>query len=732
MSNKVVCGWGLFVRLPDPSPSAIGLLRLLVAASIAVPLMLFVIVAWLGYRTMLRDTGQDLLRSSEVAREFVAKIFDGQAQVADRIGDVVRGRPDAEIERDERTLHDEFAAITARVPSLQSVILINRDGRALVSGGVYPIAAAPNLADRDFFKAIMAGYPGAYVSDLQLRMVSRQLFFGLARPWTGEDGSIRGVIDVAVSPSYIRDFFSVVIGEGRVGAEGTFMSLVRDDGTILARFPDVPVTAKSRPVRFIEAIAKDRQQGLFRSRSITDPGSPARLYAYRKVQNYPVYVLAGRNLSAVQAEWWDTLAGHLAFGLPATAALCVITWSALSRAKREQEALSLARLEIRRRQDAEDALLRAQRLEAVGQLTGGVAHDFNNLLTVIMGSAELLARRSDDPGRVRQIAGQIAMAAKRGGEVTQQLLAFSRRQFVNPEVVDLNARLRDFKQLLDRAAQESVEVTLELDHSLHQVRLDPGHFEAAILNLVGNARDAMPKGGSITVTTSNTVLGPLAGELPPGDYVRVAVTDTGTGMDEATAAKAFEPFFTTKDIGKGTGLGLSQVYGFAKQAGGDARIRTAPGHGTTVELILPRATQSAPAGSAETASAAHPAADGEVILVVEDEPGVRRMVVETLRDIGYVAVAAGSAQAALDILRNGSRVDLLLSDIMMPGGMDGLQLADEARRIRPELKILLTSGYSAGFSQAQMPGVPLLSKPYDRAQLERRLDSLLHGAADAG
>jgi CheY-like chemotaxis protein len=362
-------------------------------------------------------------------------------------------------------------------------------------------------------------------------------------------------------------------------------------------------------------------------------------------------------------------------------------------------------------------------------MTGGVAHDFNNLLTVILGSAEMLDRRADDPARVHHIANQIMLAARRGGEVTQQLLAFSRRQLVKPETVDLNQCLLVFKPLLDRAAQEPIRVELDLQPNLDAVRLDPGHFEAAVLNLVGNARHAMPQGGRIVISTRNirqtvpqaTTAHP---DLPPGHYVRVAVTDSGSGMDATTAAKAFEPFFTTKEVGKGTGLGLSQVYGFAKQAGGDVRIVSALGEGTTVELLLPREEQ--PTARA-TATAAAPLRDvsGEVVLVVEDEVEVREVVVDCLHELGYGTLEASNGPAALDMLRSGQRVDVLFSDVVMPGGMDGFRLRTEARRLRPGLKVLLTSGYPGSFDRTQDADVTLLTKPYDRSQLASYLSSVL-------
>jgi signal transduction histidine kinase len=416
----------------------------------------------------------------------------------------------------------------------------------------------------------------------------------------------------------------------------------------------------------------------------------------------------------------------MGFAIPVTLALFGMTWIALMRTRREAEALAMARQEFERREIAETALLRSQRLEAVGQMTGGVAHDFNNLLMVVLAGSEMLLRRAENPAAVLDIAGQINLAARRGGEITQQLLAFSRRQTVNAEIVDLNARLREFKQLLDRAAQEAVRVRLDLDQSLCPVRLDPGHFEAAILNLVGNARDAMAQGGDVVIATRNRVVTAADHpELPAGSYVLVAVTDQGVGMDADAVARAFEPFFTTKEVGKGTGLGLSQVYGFAKQAAGDVRILSVPGRGTTVEIWLPRAKDPVPAGRPVTEALPGGAEAGEVVLVVEDEPAVLAMAVECLSELGYATIAATNASEALSRLQENERVDVLFSDVVMPGGMDGRQLSAEAQRRRPALKVLLTSGYTGGPGKAVVGEAPVLTKPYSRVELAARLRQVL-------
>ncbi|WP_245259343.1 MASE4 domain-containing protein [Methylobacterium sp. 77] len=379
------------------------------------------------------------------------------------------------------------------------------------------------------------------------------------------------------------------------------------------------------------------------------------------------------------------------------------------------------------RREAQERIVQGQKMEAIGQLTGGVAHDFNNLLTIIVGNLDMMLRRSGDAQRVEKLAHSAMVAARRGAEVTEKLLAYSRRQVLRPETVNPNRLLMDFRTLLHRAVGETIGVSFELDASLDPVRLDPGQFESAVLNLAVNARDAMPAGGTLVVRTANAEIGVdrHAGlrSLSPGAYVRITVTDSGTGMDAATVARAFEPFFTTKEVGKGTGLGLSQVYGFAQQAGGTVHLSSEPGRGSAIDIYLPRSSERAVERQADQIMPLRRAVEGEVVLVVEDEPAVLDMAVDSLTDLGYRTVTASHAAAALDRLGSEDRIDILFSDVVMPGGMNGVQLAVEARRRRPALRILLTSGYTGNAlgDQGVPADQPLLSKPYLRQDLAEKL-----------
>ncbi|OHV17436.1 hybrid sensor histidine kinase/response regulator [Methylorubrum extorquens] len=387
----------------------------------------------------------------------------------------------------------------------------------------------------------------------------------------------------------------------------------------------------------------------------------------------------------------------------------------------------------------EEALRQAQKMEAIGQLTGGVAHDFNNLLTVIVGGLDMMLRRPDQPDRVKRLAEAAMGAARRGEQLTQQLLAFSRRQMLRPQTLNPNRLLLDFRPLAERAATGAVELTFDLDPALDPIRIDPAQFESAVLNLIVNARDALEgRGGHarIAVTSRNVRLGTAAVAdrgVPPGPYVVISVTDTGSGIPPDKLQRVFEPFFTTKEVGKGTGLGLSQVYGFTRSAKGFAQIESEVGKGTTVSLYFPRSTDPAGEEIGPGPVGAIPlrrAGEGETVLLVEDDEQVLGMAVESLEELRYRVIVTRNAAEALEHLHGVERIDILFSDVVMPGGMNGSQLAVEARRVRPDIKILLTSGYVANLDEGQVIGqgeLPVLNKPYRRDELARSLRLVLGG-----
>jgi CheY-like chemotaxis protein len=379
----------------------------------------------------------------------------------------------------------------------------------------------------------------------------------------------------------------------------------------------------------------------------------------------------------------------------------------------------------------EERLRQSQKLEAVGQLTGGVAHDFNNLLTIIMGNTEMLRDSLEEDSPLRRFADASAVATDRATELTNRLLAFSRKQMLQPRVLDVNAVITDFEDMLRRTLGENVDIEIDLANDIWLTEIDLAQAEAAILNLAINARDAMQGGGSLTIETANVVLDSdyvsSEPDLDAGQYIVIAISDTGHGIPKDQIAQVFQPFFTTKAIGQGTGLGLSMVHGFVKQTGGHIRIYSEVNEGTTVKLYFPRYV-----GDWEeqgTTSQDRPLQRGqETILVIEDDLLILQQLMVQLTGLGYRVVTASAGPPALDILRARSDIDLLLTDVILPGGMNGRQIADAALVIHPDLKVLFTSGYSgdALVHHGRLDSdVNFLGKPYRRSELAAKVREVL-------
>ncbi len=388
--------------------------------------------------------------------------------------------------------------------------------------------------------------------------------------------------------------------------------------------------------------------------------------------------------------------------------------------------------DVTERRTVEAQLRQAQKMEVIGNLTGGMAHDFNNLLGVVVGNLDLARERPGSDEELRELIDEALEAAWRGADLTRRLLAFARRQPLRPSRIDVNELVSDTMRLLRRLLGEDVEMSLNLGAQIWPVMADPAQLEASLVNLATNARDAMPKGGRLIVSTGNGYLdadyAAAHADVTPGEFAMIEVSDTGSGMSADIMRQIFEPFFTTKEVGKGTGLGLSMVFGFMRQSGGHVNVYSEPGVGTTFRLYLPRGAEEA--SSREVADAVSVARGaGETVLVVEDNPAVRRVVLRQVRELGYLALESDSATGALEVLRR-EPVSLLFTDIVMPGGLDGGELARLARERWPALKIVLTSG----FPQARVDGIgelldslPLLSKPYRKEELAAVLHTALDG-----
>jgi signal transduction histidine kinase/ActR/RegA family two-component response regulator len=452
-----------------------------------------------------------------------------------------------------------------------------------------------------------------------------------------------------------------------------------------------------------------------------------------------VYVRSALQPLSLRLERYAVIALLVAMAA-AMFVVVIVTQRALAATNRELtgKGADLARAneelrnEIAHRQRVEEALRQSQKMEAIGQLTGGIAHDFNNLLQVIVGNLEVLQLKLGKDADERRFVAAALRGAARGAALTQRLLAFARRQPLDPKPIDVNRLVVDMSELLHSTLGESIDIEAVLASGLWPVMADANQLESALLNLCVNARDAMPEGGRLTIETANATLDERYAsehDVGAGEYVMMAVSDGGTGMTQDVAEHAFEPFFTTKDVGKGSGLGLSQVYGFIKQSGGHVKIDSAPGQGTTVKVYLPRLVLVGPPVHAIAPVVAHTAdSHDSTILVVEDDDDVRAYTASMLRDFGYRVTEVRTASEALSALAARNDIDLLFTDVGLPGGMNGRQLAQEAVRRRPKLRVLFTSGYArdALAHEGRLdPGVDLIAKPFTRVALASKVREAL-------
>ncbi len=696
--------------------AAIRLLKLMMVASLVLPAILFVFAAWVSYRNTEQVSDERIDRSLDILHEHALKVFQTIDRTFAEIDEITRGMSDADLRANEASLHARLREIVKAMPQLQGIMMIDRDGHPLVSSGIAPVPRDLDFSGRDYFLAERDRDVGTYVSTVHqpLMKTFQSHFFSLSQRRPADDGGFNGIVSVAVLPSYFEAFYQ------RMGrSEGSYFGMARVDGTFLARLP-VP---KSYPLKLDDRSKLREGVSLGLDRYIYSVDSQLdgidRRIGYRKLTGYPVYVLAGVERSAIVGEWARFMSSHLVFGVPATAFLFAGLGLALRRTKRLYD-------EADRREAAEGALRQGQRLEAIGKMTGGIAHDFNNLLMIVSGSAQRLRAELTDKKHLR-LLDMIATATQRGESLTRQLLTYSRQQRLMPEVIDLAQRLPLLRELLTRSLRSDIEIKVEVPAEICAVRVDPSELEIAIINLAINAQDAMPKGGFLSIRAKPVTLkGEASAEALSGEFVAVRVADTGTGIPADILPRVFEPFFTTKEIGKGTGLGLSQVYGFAKQSGGTATVTSGEGSGTAITLYLPRSHE-VPDKVATPARAREVPGSAGTVLLVEDNADVAEVASGYLHELGYRVRSVADARAALAALRADPAVDLVFSDILMPGGMNGLELAHAVGERFPGVPVLLATGYSASVQDAVRAGIVVLQKPYDLEALRRHLREAMNG-----
>ena len=706
-------------------------------AALLLPFSFAGLFAWQDWRRTNAEADARLERILAVTQEHVLKVVETNTLVLDSIAGLMQGMSWSELQMDVARVHSGLLALEQRIEQLRALHAVRPDGRLFTISTSWPTPEI-DLSERDYFRRHQSGHHGLYFGEPLVGRTTGVLAFTMSRARLDSQGRFDGVVLGSVLPSYFQQHWETLGGRG-----GGQFTLFREDGKVLAQYPPAESPAAedgARQALLGLARSSEREDRIW----LTDAAGEAWLAGFRRVGHEPLFVAYAQPRDAILAVWRQealitfALAGLVALALGLVLRMAAQRWTAeqtaLTKLAATAEALSE---QIAKREAAEDQLRQAQRLEAVGRLTGGIAHDFNNLLTAILGTVHLLERHlgggADE--RSKRLLSAARDAVGRGAKLNASLLAFARQQPLKREALDANVLVTGFEPLLARALGDAVTLTLKLAPQLPACHADAAQLEAALLNLAINARDAMPDGGEAELISRTAWLTEddlrNNNDAHPGPYAELVLSDDGAGMSAEVMNRAFEPFFTTKGPGRGTGLGLSQVYGFMRQLGGHVAIRSAQGRGTSVSLYLPLMAGSVTKPEERVLSAGQSsvvAVASATVLVAEDDDQVREVAAEMLREAGFRVLAAADGRQALALLDRGEKVDVLFSDVVMPGGMSGVDLARRLRQTRPEIGVLLASGYAAQELGGEAPEFELLAKPYERDAIVRKISALVRTA----
>ena len=715
-----------------PAPGAVSasrqrqLRRLQRAAQLAwlLPLFVFVVIAALLYRQAFADAEHAVDRASRIAQEQALKLFETNAMLLQRMLDLWGSASDDEILARGADVHERLKRMVSELPQVQGLFLNSAGARPLANSLVFPAPGDIDYSDREWYQAHRGGDVGVHFSEQLRSRVSGEPFFDMSLRRVRGDGSFGGTVHVSLKPSYLTDFYAELARTER----GLRFAVLRADSKLIARYPAHLAGGTRTGDDAVLATLRDAKDGVIqRGRSLLDGADGLRVL--RQLRPYPLWVTASITVADVRAAWLRQLGWLALFAVPATLTLAWLARLALARTREELDAAQRFDEERARRQRAEVALLQAQKLEALGRLTGGVAHDFNNLLTVVANNLYVLRHVRPDLRGSTHLAA-IDRAVSTGTKLTRQLSSFSRRQALVPERFDLRQRLPALIELLGPVLGKGIEIVSHIADDVAMIEVDPAELELALLNLALNAKDAMPRGGRLEVVARNAQRGdPHA----PGErFVLLEVSDTGSGIPVHIAERVFEPFFTTKPIGKGTGLGLSQVQALCQRAGGTARIAAGPRSGTRVLLYFPsvdRPADTPPAEPEAISAARHP---GCRVLLVEDNDAVAIASRDVLASMGCTVDRVASGEAALECLATRSAdFDVVLSDIEMPGALDGIALAERVAARHAQLPVVLMTGYAARMEEAMHRRVDVLPKPVPPHLLSEAIASAMAARAGA-
>ena len=685
-----------------PRTSALRYLEATMVLALVVPAALFALEAGWRYSESVERARARLSSDVEVAAQHALRIFDTTDVLLQRSFDLIGQSSTESLRTRSAELHAELKRMTSPLPHVQSMWVFDRVGRPVASNRFFPTPDF-DVSDREYFQWHLAGNGPTYVTEALVARVGGERFFDVSRRLVDASGQFAGLISVGLRPQHLADFYKRLVGDRLDGR----IALMRTDGRFVARWPSLPPPDFRIPTGGVLAKrwAAGEVSGHFDGESVLDGSS--RLGAFLKVGDYPLYVYASIPRQAVVSEWRREMAGLAAFALPVSLLLAWMAWLARQRTREQLLASQKLEEETAQRLRVEETARQGQKLEAMGRLTGSVAHDFNNLLAVVAHNAFLLKMDSLNADARTKAMTRIERAVESGTALTRQLLSFTRRQALRPEVMSLQERLPALADMLHTALGSRIQCVVSVAPETQLIEADGAELELALLNLAVNAKDASPRGGLVTITARNATQDEWTGDTRPGVVIKFA--DTGNGIAPELLERAFEPFFTTKPVGEGTGLGLAQVHGFCTRAGGTARIESVPGKGTTVRLYLPAARQDA------VTQAPAPRAELERldcrVLLVDDNDVLVQSTGPMLESIGCTVKVAGSVDQALKILTNGPIFDVVLSDIVMPGPLDGIAFAEALRRSYPDLPVVLMTGYSAQLASARDHHFTVLPKP---------------------
>ena len=703
---------------------AVRVLYALVAASVLIPILMFAADGYLTWRATVASAHDNLRRDVIIVAEHATRLLDAHVMTAGRVSDLIRDLDDQQIIANEGAIHDRLAALARHLPQVGDIVVLDATGHPLISTQRYPSNRSQDFSDQGFFRTLRDHIQTVVIAGSISGAAGNNPGFIVAVRRGRLGSGFRGVIVVKGAPGSFEMFDRWFLQDNVADEAG----LYRTDGATISHYPNT--AGDAAPQLLMGRIANVPLSGIVRGSDAVD--GTDRLMAYRRLESYPAYAMASRPWNAITAQWRSTMMRHLGFGIPALLGLAVLGFLTVHRVARESIAFRDTRAELGRREAAEITLRQSQKLEAFGQLTGGLARDFNDHLTAIGDRIEMLRHHLADghEGLVR-LTDAAMLAVRRAATLTHRLMVFSRQKPLEPEPLDAGRLIVRMMDTLRGILPPDVAIKTNATPELWLTCADAGQLESTLVHLVLNAGDAMPQGGMVSICPDNASFAEtrIAGgaRVPAGDYVRITVKDTGRGMEPEAIAKICEPFGSTKFQNEGHDLGLSAVCGFVRQAGGHIEIASASGQGTTITLLLPR--HSTPPVLSRVASPAKRVSWGrETILVVEDDADERRAAAVALRRAGYDVLEARDAMEAFRLIADRGGIDLLFTDIGLPGGVNGRALADAARNVSTALKVLFTTGYDlpadAGDDGVDVD-VHFLAKPFDFRQLLSTVRSVL-------